>query len=366
MDLSALMAALENVILTRQTDGRFVRCGDLPAWARALTSDELASRTPFALGEVFPFLEAFIAQAEQAWRDESGGPASSDMWTQVGPSGEEIHLQASALRVQAAEVLIIARSDRLFKQHQLVLQRARELRLTHDAFMREIERKDILIHAIVHDLAAPLHSILGTLSLLGEQPLGEPSAQWVRMSLQAALRQRQLITDILDIFSSERGEPSLESSGTAPDACKIIANVVAESTPAGERHATRIESRTEDAPCLVAAEETRLFRVLTNLVDNALRYSPRGGTIRVAARREGRKVRISVEDEGPGVPPEVMPRLFEKFSRGRTGSGTGLGLYFCRITIERWGGEIGYEPREEGGARFWLRLPLANGSGADG
>lgn len=366
MDLSALMASLENVILTRLGDGRFVRCGDLPAWARALTSQELASMSPFALEEVFPFLEAFVAQAEQTWQDESGGPARSDLWTQVDPSGEEIHLQASALRVQETDVLIIARSDGLFKQRQLLLQRARELRLTHGAFMREIERKDILVHAIVHDLAAPLHAILGTLSLLGEQPLGEPSARWVRVSLQAALRQRQLISDILDIFAGEHGESPLASGGSPPDVCQVVAQVVAEAAPAGDRQGTRIESVVDDAPCIVEAEETRLFRVLTNLVDNALRFSPRGGTIRVSARREGRKVRVVVEDDGPGVPPELLPRLFEKFSRGRAGGGTGLGLYFCRITIERWGGEIGYEPREEGGARFWVRIPRANGSGTNG
>jgi signal transduction histidine kinase len=366
MDLNALMAALENVILMHLKNGRFVRCGDLPAWARGLTSRELATKTPFALEEAFPFLEAFIADAEHAWRDDSGVPACSELWTQVGTSGEEIHLQASALRVQRADVMIIARSDRLFKQHQLVLQRARELRLTHNAFMREIERKDILIHTIIHDLAAPLHSILGTLSLLGEQPLAEPSAQWVRMSLQAAMRQRQLISDILDIFSSEHGELSAEPRDDPSDACEVASDVVAELTPVGARQGIRIQTRIQSSACFVAAEKTRLFRVFTNLVDNALRFSPRGGAIEVAVRLEGRKVFVSVEDEGPGVPQELVPRLFEKFATGRTGGGTGLGLYFCRITIERWDGAIGYEPREGGGARFWVRIPLANRSGADG
>jgi signal transduction histidine kinase len=322
--------------------------------------------TPFKLEDVFPFLGSFVERADDAWRGLAGAPVYSDLWTEVGPSGEEIHLQALALRVQATDVLVIARSDRLFEQQQLVLQRARELRLTHNAFMREIEEKDILIHAIVHDLAAPLHGILGSLSLLSEQPLREPCTQWVRVSLQAAMRQRQLIGEILDVFSSEHGGPSLEAGGITPDVSKIAAGVVSELTPAAARQGTELETHFDVAALLVAAEETRLFRVLMNLVDNALRYSPRGGVIRIAGRREDGAIYVSVEDEGPGVPIELMPRLFEKFTRGRTGGTTGLGLYFCRITIERWGGQIGYEPRKEGGARFWLRLPAADGGGRHG
>ena len=358
MDVTALMAALENLVLERVGGGTFVRRGDLPPWGRSLSSRELPTSTPFVLEEVFPFLGAFLEEAAAAWGHASA-PVHSDLWTEVGPSGQEIHLQASALRVLGADVLVITESDRLFEQHQLVLQRARELRLTHTALMREIEQKDILVHTIVHDLAAPLHGILGALSLLSERPLDEPSAQWVRVSLQASIRQRQLIGDILDVFSSEHSALSGDIGDGAPDACQAASGVVAELTPAGERQGVGFESRLEDGPCLVVGEETRLVRVLSNLADNALRHSPRGSTIRVTVRRQGHAIYVSVEDRGPGVPTELLPRLFEKFARGRAGGETGLGLYFCRITVENWGGEIGYEPREEGGARFWLRLPVA-------
>jgi signal transduction histidine kinase len=366
MDLSALVAALENLILERTSDGHFVRCCDIPTWCHALASRELPTTTPFVLEDVFPFLGAFVERAEDAWRGLVGAPVSSDLWTEVGARGEEIHLQASALRAQGADVMVIARNDRLFEQQQLVLQRARELRLAHDAFMREIEQKDILIHAIVHDLAAPLHGILGALSLLGEQSLGEPSGQWVRVSLQAAMRQRELIGEILDSFSSEHGALSWEAGSTLPDANTVVERVASELAPAAERQEVRLETRVDVAPCVVAAEETRLFRVLGNLVDNALRYSPRGGLITIATRHESHAVCVSVEDEGPGVPSTFMPRLFEKFARGAAGGSSGLGLYFCRITVERWGGQIGYEPRNEGGSRFWLRLPTADGRPLNG
>src|SRR5262249_23541194 len=159
-------------------DGRFVRRGELPSWGHAPMWQELSTTDPFVLKDLFPFLDYFVEHAEDAWHGRAGAPVSSELWTRVGASGEDIHLQAFALLVRGAEVLVMERSDRLFEQQQLVLQRARELRLTHSAFLREIEQKDILIHAIVHDLAAPLHGILGALSLLGEQPLGDQNMQW--------------------------------------------------------------------------------------------------------------------------------------------------------------------------------------------
>jgi signal transduction histidine kinase len=366
MDLSSLLAALEYLILERLPDGRFARRGDLPWWCASLPSDVVPASTAFVLDDVFPFLAAFLDEAQRAWLDTGGAPACSELWSQVGATGEEVHLQALALRVEGKDLLVVTRSDRLFEQRQLVLQRARELRLTHTAFLREIEKKDILIHAIVHDLAAPLHGILGAVSLLSEMHFGEPAAQWIRVALKAAMRQRQLIGEILDVFTSEQGAFSAEAGESPQDAGQIVRQVVSEFTPAAERQGLRLEASIGTIPCLVVGEETRLFRVLSNLIENALRYSPRGSVIHVTAQREGGAVCMSVEDDGPGVPPEVLPRLFEKFARGQARSGTGLGLYFCRITIERWGGAIGYEARPQGGARFWLRLPATNGGASRG
>src|SRR5690606_5891831 len=110
-------------------------------------------------------------------------------------------------------------------------------------------------------------------------------------------------------------------------------------------------------PCEVIAEACRLARVVSNLVENALRFAPARTSVRVLVQEEPGWARVLVEDEGPGVTPSLVPRLFQKFVRGRDpGAGYGLGLYGARIAVERWGGAIGYEARPEGGARFWLRL----------
>lgn len=357
MVVTALSAALGQLVLERQPDGRFTRRGGLPAWCAALRSRALDGNAPIAVEEVFPFLDVFLPQAQDAWRSGGDPWAESEFWTEVGSDGQELHLEATAVRVGDDEVLVIERNERLFAQRRLVLQRARDQRMLYDKLTREIEQKDVLVHAIVHDLAAPLHGILGSLSLLGEMPIADPGAQWIRLALEAAMRQRQLIREILDVFSAEQGglAPGLPA-GPGPDLGAAMKLVMEELEPAALRRNVRLELRAPPSIGRVVAEETRLVRVLTNLLDNALRHAPAGTAVVLGARPEARTIVVSVEDQGPGVTPELLPQLFEKFARGRERAGTGLGLYFCRITVESWGGGIGYEARPGGGARFWVRL----------
>ena len=109
----------------------------------------------------------------------------------------------------------------------------------------------------------------------------------------------------------------------------------------------------------VVGEASRLERVIFNLVENALRHSPAGTSVLVTLEQNGTDILVAVDDQGPGVPPEIVGTLFEKFTQGAIGQGkAGLGLYFCRITIEHWGGAIGCTPRPAGGTRFWFRLPM--------
>ena len=98
-----------------------------------------------------------------------------------------------------------------------------------------------------------------------------------------------------------------------------------------------------------------------NLLENALRHTRDDSVVAIRLRDEGTAVRISIKDQGKGVPNEIIPSLFEKFSQGEGDEKgkAGLGLYFCKITVESWGGEIGCLPNMKDGACFWFTLPKA-------
>lgn len=359
MDLAALIAALEVLVLERLPTGQFIHRGLVPSWCLDLPTSELGKQA-FAIEEVFLFLGSFLESAEQAWRGGPSARASSGFFTETGIGGKELHLEASAIRVGQAEVLVISRNERAFGEQQLVLQRARELRLTYEALMREIEQKDVLLHTIIHDMASPLHLILGMLLLLSEQPLANPSADWARCALQAAKRQKQLIGEVLEVFSAEQ-DTLPQAAGDVLELRSIIEQVMAELEPIARRKEIQLEAQCA-SPSQVAGEARRLARIFTNLIDNALCNSPPKGIVRITTRSEGGWVWVTVDDQGEALPIELWPQLFEKFAPRRA-RGTGLGLYFCRITVERWGGGIGYEPREGGGSRFWVRLPMAEKRG---
>jgi signal transduction histidine kinase len=351
VDLTPLLATVGTLVLERLPDGRFERRGGMPTWCASLG---IPAEGAVEIQELFPFLEIFLPDAEVVWQ-RAAPRADSGFWTET--SGDEVlHLEATALCFDGSALLVIRRKERLFAEQERVLQRARELRLTHESLVREIDQKEILVHSVVHDLAAPLNGILGALSMLGELPLGPDAKRWTRLALEAATRQRQLIADILDMFTAEYGELiAPPDPTTAPDLTAAIDEVAAQVEPAAiSRGLTLRHQGGGRSPVL--ADRGRLVRVLVNLVENALRHSPSGGTVRLSTEREDSSVRVNVDDEGQGVPAEMVPHLFERFGR-RLGdvSGSGVGLYFCRITVEQWGGGIGYE-RRPGRSRFWIRL----------
>jgi two-component system sensor histidine kinase ChvG len=115
----------------------------------------------------------------------------------------------------------------------------------------------------------------------------------------------------------------------------------------------------------VLARDERLGQVFRNLIDNAVSFSPQGGTVSIAASAEAGRARVSVEDDGPGIPPDNLEHIFERFYTERPndhfGKNSGLGLSIARQITESAGGRVWAENREGGGARFIVELPLARG-----
>lgn len=375
----SILSALDTLVLERDDGKYFHARGALPTWCTSIVPEDAARcDETFLVTDVFPFFEWFLPQAEDVWRHDGSRRIDSPGFTQILSSGRELHLVGTALRIDHTALLLVAVNERLFREERALLQRARELRFAHDALAREMEQKEILAHCVVHDLRNPLGAVLGALSILETKPLEPSDAKLVSLAGRAARRQDELIRDVLATFSAEHGvhgaerspwsdigsvvtqiasvlEPMARSRGVTIET--VLAKAVAPKTTKRRVHHALV-TPTAEGGVEVAADELRLFRVIGNLVENALRYSSPGGVVRIRVDGEGNDILVRIEDRGPGVPAALVPHLFKKFARAGDGTpGTGLGLYFCRITVEAWGGSIGYEPRAGGGSTFWFRLP---------
>ncbi len=217
---------------------------------------------------------------------------------------------------------------------------------------------------VVHDLRNPLHSIMGAVGML--QMILPPGLQQDSRDLFNLLnnnceRLQRLVDSLLDISRMESGETELALELTS--LAQLIQTAVgrAASTLQASGLAYRVYLPSYLPPVEIDAD--MIDRVVVNLLDNAIKFTPGGGQISVAAEPRAGHVAISITDTGCGIPPEQRPHIFERFARGASAGarprGFGLGLTFCKLAIEAHGGRIWVEDGEGGvGCRFVFTLPL--------
>ncbi|MFB2977881.1 sensor histidine kinase [Microseira sp. BLCC-F43] len=192
-----------------------------------------------------------------------------------------------------------------------------------------------------------------------------PARKFLEIGKSQAMQQGMLIREILNAFSAdmESMENFIFDPDLAPDVATAVKEIVDGFRPSFAMSNINLclgsnIDRLEESKAV--GEKLHLDRVLFNLVENAFRHSPPHTTVTVDVSDEGEFLLLTVEDEGAGLSPDIVNRLFQKFVQGKGKTGrAGLGLYFCRITVESWGGTIGYTLRQSGGSRFWVRLRKA-------
>jgi signal transduction histidine kinase len=346
-------------------EGGFRLVGEpVPFYAELVGEEEAGAKT-VRLGDKSPFLENFLFDAEQIWKSPTEERAESGAWIENTGKGRELALEATALWLGGKPVLLLQNAQERFNRQVEVLQTARDSLLEHEKLLREIQKKEILLHCIVHDLSQPLTAMRGCFSLLGMQPLSPDLKEVVEIAERQSEKQETMIRGILEAFSAElAAQQTIEQDpAKAPDLARCAQSVVESFANAfAERGARLALDHQHDLSQTwrVNGEESRLLRIYGNLVENALRHAPQDSTVTLGVANEGQFLRAFVDDEGPGLPEDqTADRLFALFAKGKEkrGGKAGLGLYFCKITVERWGGSVGCESRPTGGARFWFRLP---------
>ncbi len=229
---------------------------------------------------------------------------------------------------------------------------------------KRVERmKSELVSIVSHELRTPLTSISGALGLIVGGALGEPSPsmrQMLDIAHQNSLRLGRLVDDLLDMDKLVAGKMALALRAHSLQVQLQLA--VGANQGYAAQH--RVQLELLPTPSLqLMADDDRLQQVLANLISNAVKFSPQGGTVRLGGERRGDWVRIWVRDQGPGIAPEFRARIFQKFSQAdssdtRQKGGTGLGLAISKELIEHMHGRIGFDSEPGHGACFWCELPL--------
>jgi histidine kinase len=221
-----------------------------------------------------------------------------------------------------------------------------------------------LIADISHELRTPLTSIQGSLEGLMDGVL-PASAETYQQLLSESQRLSRLVTDLQELSRVESRAYELERRSV--DVAGLIGTTLKRLAPIAASHGIDLTSSSIPELPDLDADEDRLLQVLSNIVGNAINYTPPGGTVTLSARRVSNEIHISVRDSGAGIAAEHLPRIFDRFyridvSRSRQAGGSGIGLTIARALVEAHGGRIWVQSEGEGkGSTFSFALPLKSG-----
>ncbi len=229
---------------------------------------------------------------------------------------------------------------------------------------KEIERmKDEFVSTVSHELRTPLTSIQGSLGLIANGVMGAmPAAAkpLVDIAYKNCSRLVLLINDILDSEKIAAGK--MVFAFKEQEIMPLLEHAVESNRAYGAQYGVRLEISGAVSGAKVDVDHDRLIQVLTNLLSNAAKFSPKGEVVTVTAARVERKIRISVTDRGPGIPVEFRDRIFQKFSQAdssdrRAKGGTGLGLSISKAIVEKHGGTLSFESESGRGSTFSVEIP---------
>ena len=306
------------------------------------------------------FIRASFAEQGQRRIVEALGPRSLicvPLVTSGKPIGAlTLVTSGSGRRFEVADLSLAAD---LARRAAVVVEHAR---LFHEAQQATRARDDVLA-VVAHDLRNPLNTVTMAVSLMLETtpPERVQERRQAEIVRRAADRMNRMIQDLLDVKRMESGRLTIDSRPEQPDV--LINDTVDMLRPLAAGSIIRMETNIEDNLPPVIADAARIQQVLSNLVGNAVKFTPRAGTISVCAERGDGEVRFSVIDTGPGIPAEQLPHIFGRFWQAKTSDrrGIGLGLAIAKGIVEAHNGRIWVESSVGLGSTFYFTLPTANG-----
>jgi signal transduction histidine kinase len=334
---------------------------------RLASNDEPIGQVIIQYGRKISDTEATVARVELFLL--FGVLAGSGLALLAGMAIARRAMSPIAALTRAADAIARTRDPSLTVPQPLADDEVAELSRTLEGMLRELDaargetesmlaRQRRFVADASHELRTPLTSVLANLELLAESLHGD-EGEAARSALRSSQRMRRLVADLLLLARTDVGrvvprEPC--------DLAQIAVEAAGELGPVSERHEIVLDVH----PAVVQAARDEIHRLTINLLENALRHTPPGSRICVSTDAAGGQATLIVEDNGPGVPDELAPTLFERFVRGAgdRGGSFGLGLAIVKAVAETHGGSVALEsPAEGSGARFVIKLPTAEQAG---
>ena len=363
-----------------------VEAANLGTWFRDLKNDELVlsptNRLIHGIGADEPMsperllrsvhpedreaLNRTIARAideRASYRSEYRAvwPDGSVHW--ISGLGSAFYDDAGAPERMLGVAMDITAQKRAEQKHADLLVRERAARAEAQA---AASAKDEFLAVLSHELRTPLQSMLGWTQMLKEKRVDEPMAHKGLETIERNIRtQTQLIEDLLDISRIVAG--TIRVDRQPMDLGPVIDSALAAVVLPAKAKSIRVEAKIDPHVGELNGDPERLEQVISNLLSNALKFTPPGGRVSVRLDRRGAAARLVIEDSGRGISAEFLPHVFERFRQAdstarRSHGGLGLGLSIVRHLVELHGGEVIAEsPGEDRGATFTVTLPLLEG-----
>jgi two-component system phosphate regulon sensor histidine kinase PhoR len=333
--MAAILSGMIEGVLVINEHGRLQLAND--AARRMLHIDAAVE------GRHYPEIVRQPAVAEQIAAALSGKPTTSVELTGLRDSGMTLIARTAPVEISPGRGAVVVLHD------------------ISDLRRADMIRRDFVAN-VSHELRTPLTAIRGYVEALADADPDE-SRRFLEIVARHTMRMERLVRDLLRLARLEGGQEILERVPCSVDA--LFAAVETDLAVVMQSRRLKVEREIGSDAAIVQGDPAKLQDALRNLLENAANHSPEGGRIVMASRREGARVLISITDEGPGVPPADLKRIFERFYRvdksrtrdGRDPGGTGLGLSIVKHLVELHGGRVAAVNRPQRGAVFTIDLP---------
>jgi signal transduction histidine kinase len=249
---------------------------------------------------------------------------------------------------------------------QKVGARTQELAVANERLKELDQLKSDFVAKVSHELRTPLTAIKGAVDLILREvagPLTDKQFHYLNRVRSNTQHLAGLINDLLDLSKIESGKTEIKASRVALDG--LVHEVLESLRPVAAEKVIALEATFGESSILVSADRSKINQILTNLIGNAIKFTPSSGRITVSASGTGKEgVQVSVSDTGPGIPPREKEKIFDKFYQiaeegGTKPKGTGLGLPICKALVELHGGRIWVESEDGHGSTFSFTLPIS-------